>query len=122
MRPLGSTRGLAAEPIPAVDFAHERVISLLVRLGWSEFECSVGSLAVVVVGVDAQHVLEVPAIEDQQPVETFGSYCADEAFGDRPSLSTSGETLTIEESMALRARTENAEHVGDEHEWSWSGG
>ena len=37
----------------------------------------------------------------------------------RPSLSTSGETLTIEESMTLRARTENAGHVGDEHEWSW---
>jgi starch phosphorylase len=37
-----------------------------------------------------------------------------------PSLSTSGETLTIEESMTLRARTENAGHVGDEHEWSWS--
>ena len=39
-----------------------------------------------------------------------------------PSLSTSGETLTIEESMTLRARTENAGHVGDEHEWSWSCG
>ena len=38
-----------------------------------------------------------------------------------PSLSTSGETLTIEESMTLRARTENAGH-GDEHEWSWGGG
>ncbi len=37
-----------------------------------------------------------------------------------PSLSTSGETLTIEESMTLRARTENAGHVGVEHEWSWS--
>ena len=39
---------------------------------------------------------------------------------DLPSLSTSGETLTIEESMTLRARTENAGHVGVEHEWSWS--
>jgi predicted dinucleotide-binding enzyme len=38
-----------------------------------------------------------------------------------PSLSTSGETATIEESMTLRARTENAGH-GDEYEWSWSGG
>ena len=37
-----------------------------------------------------------------------------------PSLSTSGETLTIEESMTLRARTENAGHVGDEQEWSGS--
>jgi IS30 family transposase len=39
-----------------------------------------------------------------------------------PSLSTSDETLTIEESMTLRARTENAGHVGVEHEWSWSSG
>ena len=39
-----------------------------------------------------------------------------------PSLSTSGETLTIEESMTLRARTENAGHVGDEREWSWGSG
>jgi len=41
-----------------------------------------------------------------------------------PSLSTSGETLTIEESMTLRARTENAGHVGDEDEWSpsWRSG
>jgi hypothetical protein len=41
------------------------------------------------------------------------------AFARAPSLSTSGETLTIEESMTLRARTETAGHVGDEHEWSW---
>jgi len=41
-----------------------------------------------------------------------------------PFLSTSGETLTIEESLTLRARTENAGHAGDEHErsWSWSSG
>ncbi len=37
-----------------------------------------------------------------------------------PSLSTSGETLTIEELLTLRARTETAGNVGDEHEWSWS--
>jgi hypothetical protein len=39
-----------------------------------------------------------------------------------PSLSTSGETLTIEESVTLRARTETAGHAGDEHEWSWGSG
>jgi hypothetical protein len=39
-----------------------------------------------------------------------------------PSLPTSGETLTIEESMTLRARTENAGHVADEYEWSWGSG
>jgi hypothetical protein len=37
-----------------------------------------------------------------------------------PSLSTSGETLTIEELLTLRARMENAGDVGVEHEWSWS--
>ena len=36
-----------------------------------------------------------------------------------PSLSTSGETLTIEELLTLRARTETAGDVGVEHEWSW---
>jgi hypothetical protein len=35
-----------------------------------------------------------------------------------PSLSTSGETLTIEESMTLRARMEQRQDVGDEYEWS----
>jgi hypothetical protein len=39
-----------------------------------------------------------------------------------PSLSMSGETLTIEESMTLRARTEQRRDVGDEQEWSCSSG
>ena len=39
-----------------------------------------------------------------------------------PSLSTSGATLTIEELLTLRARTETVGHVGDEHEWSWVSG
>ena len=42
--------------------------------------------------------------------------------GGAPSLSTSGETLTIEESMTLRAGTENAGHVGDEYEWRQGSG
>jgi hypothetical protein len=50
------------------------------------------------------------------------STAASSEFGkDQPSLSTSVETLTIEDSMTLRARTENVGH-GDEHEWSWAGG
>ena len=48
--------------------------------------------------------------------------CSHPAASRVPSLSTSGETLTIEESMTLRARTENAGHVGDDDEWSWGGG
>jgi type I restriction enzyme S subunit len=41
-------------------------------------------------------------------------------FALRPSLSTSGETLTIEELLTLRARTENAGD-GDDHERSTTG-
>ena len=49
---------------------------------------------------------------------------ANAALSELPFLSTSGETLTIEESMTLRASTEIAGHAGDEHErsWSWSSG
>ena len=39
-----------------------------------------------------------------------------------PSLSMSGETLTIEELLTLRARTENAGHAGHQHEWSLASG
>jgi predicted transcriptional regulator len=39
-----------------------------------------------------------------------------------PSLSTSGETLTIEESMNLEGENGERRNVGDEHEWSWSCG
>src|SRR6266545_2523050 len=39
------------------------------------------ALAVVVGRVDVEHVFEVAAAEDQQPVETLGSDGADEAFG-----------------------------------------
>jgi hypothetical protein len=51
----------------------------------------------------------------------------DELWGEQPpasapSLSTSGETLTIEESMTLRARSENRQDVGRHHERGWSGG
>ena len=37
---------------------------------------------------------------------------------DEPSLSTSGETLTIEESMNLEGENGERRDVGDEHEWS----
>jgi hypothetical protein len=39
-----------------------------------------------------------------------------------PSLSTSGETLTIEVSMNLEGENGERRNVGDEHEWSWAGG
>ena len=39
-----------------------------------------------------------------------------------PSLSTSGETLTIEESMNLEGENGERRNVGDEYEWSWARG
>jgi hypothetical protein len=36
-----------------------------------------------VVDVDVEHAFEVTAVEDQQPVETLGTYGPDEALGDR---------------------------------------
>ena len=36
-----------------------------------------------------------------------------------PSLSTSGETLTIEESMNLEGENGERRNVGDGHEWSY---
>jgi len=44
------------------------------------------------------------------------------AWARRPSLSTSGKTLTIEESMNLEGENGERRNVGDEHEWSWSCG
>jgi hypothetical protein len=41
----------------------------------------VRSVLVVVAAVDAEHVLEVPAAEDEDPVEAVGANCADPAFG-----------------------------------------
>jgi len=37
---------------------------------------------------------------------------------DGPSLSTSGETLTIEESMNLEGENGERQDVGDDQEWS----
>src|SRR6266700_7770944 len=45
-----------------------------------------GPLAVGVVDVDAKYAFERAAIEDQQPVEAFGTHGSDEAFGDRVRL------------------------------------
>jgi hypothetical protein len=40
------------------------------------------ALRVVVVDVDAQHTLEVAAVEDQQPVDAFGADGSEEPLGD----------------------------------------
>src|SRR5439155_25249367 len=47
-----------------------------------ELQRTMWPLRVVVIDVDAQHALEVAAIEDQQPVETFRANGSDEALRD----------------------------------------
>jgi hypothetical protein len=41
----------------------------------------VRSVLVVVLAVDAEHVLQMPPAEDQDPVETVGASCANAALG-----------------------------------------
>jgi hypothetical protein len=42
--------------------------------------------------------------------------------GTGPSLSTSGETLTIEESVNVEGENGERRDVGSDREWSWPGG
>jgi hypothetical protein len=67
----------AAEPVVTTDLALRRSLTLLVRFGRPEFEGAMRPLAVVVVDVDAEYAFEVTAVDDQQPVETFGTHSAD---------------------------------------------
>jgi hypothetical protein len=77
----------SAEPISTLDMAWsrrpDRSKSGLLRIGRSEVERAVRPVAVVVLDEDAQHVLEVPPVDDEEPVETLGPDGADEALGDR---------------------------------------
>jgi hypothetical protein len=58
----------AAEAVATLDIAAGQY-----ELGWLERESAGGTLAVVVLDVDAQDVFEVAAADDQEPVETFRS-------------------------------------------------
>src|ERR1035441_5161708 len=64
----------AAGSVAAVDLAVAGSLVSLVGLGRPEFERTVRALAVVVLGVDAEHVFEVTAVEDQQPVQALGTH------------------------------------------------
>jgi hypothetical protein len=74
----GSCRGSvfvdeAAEHIVAFDLCVGRSSSRVSRFGWGECEGAVWPLGVVVGHVAAEHVFEVAAAEDQQPVEKLGA-------------------------------------------------
>jgi hypothetical protein len=69
-----------------VDLAGGRCWWRLRVLRRCELERAMRPLMVVMVGVSAEHPFEVAAVEDQQPVQTFGADGSDEALGDRVRL------------------------------------
>jgi hypothetical protein len=66
------------------------------------------SLAVVVADLDAEHVLEVAAVEYQQPVEAPGAGGADGAFDDRIRLRRSHRRLDGSDALAAEDLVEGA--------------
>jgi hypothetical protein len=76
----------ATEPVSTLDFADQRLWRWFSPVRWLKFERAVRPLGVVVVDKDAQHLFEVTAAEDEQPVETPRADRSDEAFRDRVRL------------------------------------
>jgi hypothetical protein len=68
-----------------------------------------GPVRVVVIDEDVEHVLEVMAVEDQEPVEAFSAGGADEALGDRVRLRARTGVLMI--SMPSLAKTASKSRV-----------
>ena len=50
-------------------------------LGWTECECPMGPMLVVMAGIDAKDVLELPPAKDEQAVEALATGAADPALG-----------------------------------------
>jgi hypothetical protein len=71
----------AAEEIVAFDRRGAWWIGSVDRFGRPKAACSMRASAVVASRVGAEHVFEMSATDDQQPVETLGADGADEALG-----------------------------------------
>lgn len=65
-------------------------------------------LAVVVVDVDAEHVFEVAAVENQQPVQALRVDGANEPFGDRVRLRRPHRRLDDPDTFAAEDLVEGA--------------
>jgi hypothetical protein len=68
----------SAEYVAALDGSGAWWIGFVDRFGRLKAACAMWALAVVVGRVGAEHVFEVAAAEDQQPVETLGAHRPDE--------------------------------------------
>src|SRR6266545_491691 len=60
------------------------------------------------VDVDAQHAFEMAAVEDQQPVQTFGAHGSDEALRDRVRLWRANRRLHDPDAFAAEDLIEGA--------------
>ena len=67
---------------------------------------------VVVSEEDAEHVLEVAAVQDQEPVEALSAGSADEALGDRVRLRCAHRGLDDLDAFACEDRIEAARELG----------
>ena len=72
-----------AETVAAADRAAAGGLAAAPRLRRTQVERAVRPLAIEVLDVGAEDMLEVAAVEDQQPVQALGANRADERFGDR---------------------------------------
>jgi hypothetical protein len=82
------------------------------RIGRHEPERAVRPMAVVVVDEDAKHPLEVPPVEDQEPVETLRADGSDEALGDRVRLRCADRCLDDLDTFASKDRVEVTRELG----------
>ena len=98
----------ATEAVAAVDLAHARSFLWRVRVGRAKFKCTMWPLAVVVIDVDAERVLEVASVEDQQPVQALRTDCSDEAFRDGVRLRRSHRSLHDPDAFAAEDLVEGA--------------
>ena len=101
----------AAESVSALDAADRRAQGaepLVRRFGRCEMQRSVGSVGVVVVDEDAEHMFALATVHDQEPVEAFGADGADKALGDRVGFRRSQGCLDDLDAFAGEDRVEVA--------------
>ena len=78
----------SAEAIAALDAGRGRWDREQVRRGrrWPQAQRAVGPVRVVVIEEDAENMLEMAPVYDQEAVEAFGAGGADEALSERVRL------------------------------------
>src|SRR6266576_6604159 len=88
--------------------------------GWPKRERAVRPMPVVVTGIDAKHVLELAAAEDEQPVEALATHAADPTLGvcvrvrRLHGCADHGDPFALED--GVEAAAERGVAIGDQQE------